>query len=901
MNRFKTALQIVAYFIVKSIVSLRYRVTVRGMDKIYSLIKSDQGILFLPNHTAEIDPVIVMSILGPRFHPRPLVIEHFYYSPGLKWIMNLIGATPVPNDIASGNKWKLKQVEKLFHRVEQLLSNGENFLIYPSGRLKVTGKEEIGGGTLIHHLLQHCPNAKVVLIRTTGLWGSRFSRALTGNVPSFSKKMSEAFKTLLKNGIFFAPRRDVVVEIEIASVNFPLNGARLEIVKFLEDWYNRYPNPGPEPLKLVSELFWKEQLPQVSIASRQTASELTPAPINIPQEVENKVYAELSKLAGRPAEEITSTMHLSYDLGLDSLDIAELYVFLDEYFDVSSVPHGAIQTVGDLLRASAGQLESFPKTEANPEGLPGLPEEIRRSHPMPPLGQTIPESFFLSCERMGSSIACVDALTGPLTYHQLKTRVLILANIIKELPGERIGVLLPASIMAQIVALAIMVAGKTPVMLNWTIGVRALDHGVDLLQLQHTLSSYRFLSRLENGEFGKLEEHLILLEEFREKISLIGKLKGLGLSLFSAKWLLKHFIPRPLSSSEPAVILFTSGTESLPKAVPLTHQNILSNQRGALQSIHFSASDSLMGVLPPFHSFGFSVTGLLPILAGLRICYSPDPTDSQTIARCIERWQPTIFCSAPSFIRALFKVASPLQLESLRLTVAGAEKTPEELFTKFASFGEGKQLIEGYGITECGPIVTFQRPDQPRKGVGKPVVNVLVNIIDLTTGTLLPQGSEGEICISGPGVFPGYIGIKRDPFITIDGQRWYRSGDRGFIDADGNLILTGRLKRFVKIGGEMVSLGGLEEEIDQIAKEQSWPGYSLETPSIAVTVVEKDSEKPSIILFTTCAVSKEEVNASLRSEGWGKIAKISEVRTIEQIPLTGTGKTHYRLLDELLG
>jgi long-chain-fatty-acid--[acyl-carrier-protein] ligase len=207
--------------------------------------------------------------------------------------------------------------------------------------------------------------------------------------------------------------------------------------------------------------------------------------------------------------------------------------------------------------------------------------------------------------------------------------------------------------------------------------------------------------------------------------------------------------------------------------------------------------------------------------------------------------------------------------------------------------GNGGQLIEGYGITECGPIVTFCRPGKPHKGVGEPVTGVELRIIDAENG-------DGEIIIRSPSVFSGYLGNPKNPFITIDGQTWYKSGDRGRIE-DRTLILSGRLKRFVKIGGEMISLGGLEEEILHLADRHQWVKTPpKEGPSLAVTVLERDSDKPQIILFTTFDITKEDVNLALRDCGYGRIVKISEIRKMDQIPLTGTGKTHYRALDEKL-
>jgi long-chain-fatty-acid--[acyl-carrier-protein] ligase len=365
----------------------------------------------------------------------------------------------------------------------------------------------------------------------------------------------------------------------------------------------------------------------------------------------------------------------------------------------------------------------------------------------------------------------------------------------------------------------------------------------------------------------------------------------------SAK-LLKKLSLDTIDPSQPAVILFTSGTETLPKGVPLSHINIISTIRACMSCMPFYADDILYSVLPPFHSFGLVASGLFPLLSGIKACFAPNPNDSHGMAQDIALWKPTLFFCAPSFIKALFRVAQPSSLESLRLLVSGAEKTPQELFDYVAEHLPSTRLIEGYGVTECSPIVSFDRIDRPHKGVGHPLPGVQVKIID-PQGAVLPSGEEGEVCVFGPNVFSGYLGGKSDPFILLDGQRHYRTGDRGLLDSDGSLILAGRMKRFIKIGGEMISLAGLEEELLKIAREKNWASADLEGPPLAVSVKEKNTEKPIIVLFTTFFINKDDVNAILKDYGYGRIVKIGEVRKVDHIPLTGTGKTHYRLLDEM--
>jgi long-chain-fatty-acid--[acyl-carrier-protein] ligase len=882
----------VLLWLVRLLLSLRYRLVIKGLDNLKSdRFKRPGGIVFLPNHPAEIDPVIVEMVLGRKFRPKPLVVEHFYYLKGFRFFLDLVKAMPLPTMDALANKWRGKKVQKQFNNVVDALKTGSNFLIYPSGRLKHTGLELIGGASFVHNLLQASPEANLVLVRTTGLWGSQFSRALTGASPDFGKVLWDCVKILLKNGLFFAPKRDVVVELELPPDDFPYQASRLEFNKYLEKWYNRYPEAGPEPIKLVSYAFWKEELPKVYVSTSQPEA-VEERPVS--KKIQQEVFSYLASLCGRQADQIERKTHLSHDLGLDSLDVAGLYVFLDERYGISDLRPGDLHSVEDVLQAAAGYKKEREHQEPVSAKQFIWPEE-NRLKPEFPAGETVQEAFLRSVDRNRSRTACYDPLSGALSYRRMKLGALILADQFKQLPGKNIGVMLPSTSGAYLVILALLLAGKVPVMVNWTSGVKALDHVVDMTDLKAVVSSSRFLDRLENGDLGKVEELLHFLEEIRENIGLKEKIKGFFRSKRSTAHLLRKLKTSP---SDPAVILFTSGTETLPKGVPLSHFNLLSNQRASYQAVEFYPSDIMLGVLPPFHSFGFSVTGLYPLLLGMRVCYSPDPNDSHGLARQIAEWKPTLFCCAPSFIKAIFRVAKPEHLQSLRIVVAGAEKTPQDLFDYVKTHLPHADLLEGYGVTECSPVVTIDRLGEPHLGVGKPLPSVELLIIDQDSRQPVPLGQEGEVCITGANVFNGYLGKPRAPFADIQGKRWYMSGDRGSLSRQGHLILSGRLKRFVKIGGEMISLGGLEEELLRVAQEKQWVTGQEEGPPLAISVREKETDKPLIILFTTFPINKEEVNSALKESGMGRIVKIAEVRRLEEIPLTGTGKTHYRLLDE---
>ena len=268
------------------------------------------------------------------------------------------------------------------------------------------------------------------------------------------------------------------------------------------------------------------------------------------------------------------------------------------------------------------------------------------------------------------------------------------------------------------------------------------------------------------------------------------------------------------------------------------------------------------------------------------------------MADVIARWKVTLVCLAPSFLKGLLSTATKKELKSVRYFVVGAEKAPDILFEKVKKLDTSAILIEGYGITECSPILTINRPEKKHVGVGQPIPEVDVCTIDLETDTLLKKGQEGEICVRGDNVFAGYLGKHKSPFIEINNEKWYRTGDLGYLDKDNNLILSGRLKRFAKIAGEMISLGGIE---DVIMKALEQRGVDLgDEAALAVCVKEESIEKPIIILFTTLDLDKNDINMILKSAGFSRLVKIGVIKKIDYIPLMGTGKVDYRYLQRLI-
>lgn len=877
---------------VKLCLFFRYRIKLKGVEDLErEKFNPKKGILFLANHPALVDPLILTKSLWPTFRFHPVAVDFLFQEPIMRPFLEAVEALAVPNFEDFTNSYKIKQIEKAIEQIISLLNSGKNVLIYPGGGLKTEGYEVVGGNSGIQTILSRCPDVNLVLIRTVGLWGSSYSTALTGESPHFSKRTLENFKIVLKNFLFFTPKREVTIECEVPR-DFPVHGTRLQINQYLEKWYNR---EGPELLKLVPYYFWKKQLPQVAPRKEKEKIDFS----LIPEEIKGKVIEEIAHLAKMDAAQVKLEHHLATDLGLDSLDQAQLVVFLKEVFGINAVPSSDLVSVGDCVALAAKVKKEKERKEEEKPFHRWYEEGMR---PKPQIGNhtTLVEAFFHSASRMNKFIAAADPLSGEVGYSRLKVGVILLAQAFKNLPGKNVGILLPASVGANMAILAAQLAGKVPVMINWTLGPRNLKVVMDEGQITHAISSWRFLDRLENCDLNGFDNAIVLLEDIRRRFSFMEKLKAKWLSKRSPDSILRHFGVSSLKKHDNAVILFTSGTESLPKAVPLTHGNILSNLKGALELVDFKCEDVLLGALPPFHSFGFSVTGLFPLISGLKVAYLPNPTDGRRMARGIEKWGITLLCLAPTFLKNIVRGSSEGQLSSLRLIVSGAEKMPLELRESLHKVCRAS-IVEGYGITECAPILTINPPQEKQKGVGRPLPGIELCIVHPETHLPLPLHQEGLILAKGPNVFKGYFDTKiATPFIEVGTQKWYNTGDLGFLDDEGFLTLSGRMKRFAKIGGEMISLAAIEEVLLAAASNQKWKVDS-ERSSLAVVAKESESgKKTELCLFTIFPLTLEEANGELRKAGMSNLIRLASVKQLPFIPLLGTGKIDYRHLTSLV-
>ncbi|MCX7076396.1 MAG: AMP-binding protein [Methylococcales bacterium] len=469
----------------------------------------------------------------------------------------------------------------------------------------------------------------------------------------------------------------------------------------------------------------------------------------------------------------------------------------------------------------------------------------------------------------------------PLSYNALITRSLIIGNALKNMTetNENIGLLLPNSSKTLCVLLGLSIHQRVPAMLNYSTGSAGMIAACQIANVKTVLSSRRFidLAHLEN-EADLLKEHvnIIYLEELAQQITTSDKLRGAWQNKTARSW-----YKNKADANAPAVILFTSGSEGTPKGVVLSHANILSNHQQVAARINFNPKDVVLNFLPMFHSFGFTIGTLLPVLNGMKTFFYPTPLHFSIIPEIAYETSATIMFGTNTFLSAYGKKAHPYDFYNLRYVVAGAEKLQEntrELWQdKF-----GIRILEGYGATETSPVVSVNTPMDYKAGsVGRilPHIHYRLEPVD---------GIEeaGRLHVQGPSIMLGYLlstsaGVLQ-PTESIYGKGWYDTGDIVHVDDDGFLSIRGRSKRFAKVGGEMVSL----TVVEQLAMK-AWENANHAAISLP------DIKKGEQIILITTQKQATVSELSKSSTGVTAINLPKKILFIDAIPVMTTGKTDY--------
>ena len=864
----------------KILMKLRYRATIEGLEN----IKSVKGALILPNHPAEMDPVLEVLTFWNAAHPRVVVIEDFYNMKGLQWLFRRLDAIPMPDIEGTVSAWKRRRVDKALDAVVEALKQGDNVIIYPGGALWRQDHEVIGAKSGLHYILSKVPEAPVVLAHASGFWGSSFSYVYENRRPKLFDKLWHGVKVVLANLIFFVPKRPVKIKIEMAGSDLPRNCQDKMILNaWLQNWHDQF---GREELKLYPFYFWSKKLPVMAeVKEKEKVDEST-----LNAKILKEVTSEIARMKKMAPEEISPSDRLTDDLGMDSLETAEVLGWLQDNYGVTDVAPQELVNIAAVAHFAAAA-----KQQIAPEQVQLAPEEWRKEAKREiglPEAKTVIEALLKSLDRGGKLPMVADETFGILTYEKFKMALIIFASLIKELPGERIGVMLPSTTLCDILMYASMLAGKVPVMLNWTLGEANLKHVIAASELQTVLSAEAFIDKVDDLPMDLFDDMLLCVEELKKRIGLGLKLKALRYKNYKAKKLLKCFGIEDRKEDDVAVILFTSGSENVPKGVPLNSRNLMNNINGVFVCAKIAADDVLYSFLPPFHSFGLTMTTLMPTICGIRTAHYPDPTAYRKLAYGTVKWGATVMGGTATFMKGILRAGKSEMFKTVRLVGVGGEKAPKELFDLFAVRSPHTCVIEGYGITECSPLVSLTRAGEKVVGVGKAIPGMTVMIVSIDEHKELPANEQGLIVTKGVSVFSGYLGGSPDPFLILDdGDKWYNTGDLGYLTPEGQLIITGRLKRFVKIGGEMISLPALESVLNH-----RWPS-SDDKPLMAVESKEVEGERPELILFSVLEkITPDDANKALKEAGFGNIASISRVITIPEMPLLGTGKTDYRSL-----
>jgi acyl-[acyl-carrier-protein]-phospholipid O-acyltransferase / long-chain-fatty-acid--[acyl-carrier-protein] ligase len=500
--------------------------------------------------------------------------------------------------------------------------------------------------------------------------------------------------------------------------------------------------------------------------------------------------------------------------------------------------------------------------------------------------------------------AVIDGMDdSALSRGKLLGAAAALSRLLREnFPDSRIGIVLPASKGGVVANLAVVLAGKVPVGLNFTSGHAALERAQEIAGLKVVISANAFSKRLPDFPWP---EHVLQLDELLPGLKMQIFLWWIAAVILPATWLIRLLqIPQQGDHAE-AVLLFTSGSSGDPKGVVLSHRNLIGNVSQFRAMLDAKREDLILASLPFFHSFGCTVTLWFPLIDGVRIVTYPNPLDSGKCAELIERHRVTIILAAPTFLRGYLRKAVREQMQSVRLTITGAEKLPRSLADAFAE-RFGKPVYEGYGLTETSPVVSVNLPDpepdhsgdpvQPSQragSVGKMAPGIAAEIRDPDTGGKLALHELGMLWLRGPNIFEGYLhDAERTAEVLQDG--WLKTGDLGRVDEDGFLYIEGRLSRFSKIGGEMVPHETVEQKILAALKLGNEGERTL-----AVTSVIDPQKGEALVLLSTVEIDQAQLRSDLHEAGVPNLWIPKTVQRVERIPVLATGKLDLRRCSEI--
>ncbi|MDQ8023718.1 MAG: AMP-binding protein [Moraxellaceae bacterium] len=473
------------------------------------------------------------------------------------------------------------------------------------------------------------------------------------------------------------------------------------------------------------------------------------------------------------------------------------------------------------------------------------------------------------------------------SYNDLLKMALMLGRLVSRYSsdGEHVGVLLPNLAPTLAMVFGLNAHGRIPAMLNYTAGVDGMQAACTAARLQLIVSSRAFVAQAKLAD--KIDAlqgvRILYLEDLREQAGWADKLWLMGWALHFPRWATRDGKPE-----DAAVVLFTSGSEGKPKGVVLSHRALLANVGQIRAVVDFSADDKILNALPLFHSFGLTAGGILPLLTGANVFLYPSPLHYRVIPELAYDRGCTVLLGTSTFLGNYAKFAHPYDFYRLRYVIAGAEKLSEAIrSTWFEKFG--LRIFEGYGATETAPVLAVNTPMAFRGGtVGQLLPGIQSRLVTVPG---IEQG--GILHVKGPNLMSGYLKVDQPGVLQPPGSEagigWYETGDVVDIDAEGFVRIVGRVKRFAKVAGEMVSL----ESVEKLAV-QAAPGAQH-----AASTQPDAARGESVLLFTTdAALTREALQATARSGGWPEIAVPRRIIVVDALPLLGTGKIDYVTLKQ---
>ena len=488
-----------------------------------------------------------------------------------------------------------------------------------------------------------------------------------------------------------------------------------------------------------------------------------------------------------------------------------------------------------------------------------------------------------------SAVALQDVTRTALSYRRLLAGTAALAArwqaLLPAAGSPRVGVLLPNTNAVPVTLMSLWAANKAPAILNFSTGVPTMLACAQLAEVKHIITSRLFLerARLNVQPMKDAGLEFIYLEDVRAGISREQRWRALAQVMLDPRSVIG-----PQQRETPAVILFTSGSEGPPKGVELTHGNLLANIRQMLAVNDFTDCDRVFNALPLFHSFGLMAL-LLPLARGMYVFLYPSPLHYRVIPTLLYDLDCTIFIGTNTFLNGYARKAHPYDFRTLRMLVSGGEKVQEATANAWAR-QFGTRILEGYGATECSPIITINTWLNPRYGSAGRFVPGMEYKFEPVDG--VPEG--GRLWVRGPNVMRGYLNAEPNAKFQAQGG-WYDTGDIARVDEEGFLFILGRLKRFAKVSGEMVSLTAVEE-----ALAGAFPQYGLRFQAAVLTRPDAERGEALIAVSNETKLTLEEIRGAIKTRGLSNLCVPREVKYVREIPKLGTGKINHRELQKIV-